>query len=84
MEAFEHWYLDEGNFDRVVILSPKYLNERFLSEKIIRYARRINKYGESINFNVERHVREKPAEKEENADKTPVNPAADNNNNKDN
>ena len=61
-EAFEHWYIDEGNFDRAVVLSPKWMNDYYLAERVRRYARRLNKYGEGFLYQVNRKVREKPEE----------------------
>ena len=75
--AFEHWYLDEGNFDIAVILSPKRFNNFYLAEKIRRYARRINKYGQGIIYRVERQMRH---ETEENAENTSNSPADSQNN----
>ena len=72
-EAFEHWYLDEGNFDMAVILSPKRLNNFYLSEKIRRYARRINKYGQGIIYRIERQVKEEAKENVENNSNSPAN-----------
>ncbi|MBE6133938.1 MAG: hypothetical protein E7178_04660 [Erysipelotrichaceae bacterium] len=52
--SFEHWYLDKGNFDKAVILEPAMLNDIYLSEKVGRYATRINKYGKRYKFTVNR------------------------------
>ena len=50
MKSFLKWYDELGNFDNVVIVEPKELNDLVLSEKIARYCRRINKYGAFYNF----------------------------------
>ena len=54
MSSFEHWYLDLGNFDKVIILEPNLLNDIYLSEKVSRYANRINKYGRKYNYTITR------------------------------
>ena len=60
--SFENWYINNGNFDEVVILEPAHLNDHLLSEKIIRYAKRLTKYGTQYNYHVEREM--KPEYKE--------------------
>ena len=49
--SFANWY-SNGIFDKAVILEPSYLNDRFLREKIKRYAKRLTKYGERYNYEI--------------------------------
>ena len=49
--SFKNWY-DSGIFDKAVILEPRRLNDRFLREKIKRYAKRLTKYGEKFNYEI--------------------------------
>ena len=72
-DAFEHWYIDEGNFDYAVALNPRWINDYYLSERVRRYARRLNKYGAGSLYRVERIVREEPKEDAENTNNSRVN-----------
>ena len=51
INSFRNWYSNYA-FDKAVILEPKHLNDTFLREKIMRYARRLTKYGERFNYEI--------------------------------
>ena len=65
ISSFENWYLRLGNFDQVIILEPKLLNDFYLSEKVERYARRITKYGKKYNYTVTREYKPEYLEQRE-------------------
>ena len=72
--AFEHWYIDEGNFDYTVALSPKWINDYYLADRVRRYARRLNKYGDGYLYQIVRKPRENPEDKKvENTNNSPAN-----------
>lgn len=52
LDSFYKWYIEKGNFDQVVILSPASYNDRFLSKRIERYCRRLTKYGMGYNYEI--------------------------------
>ena len=58
LRAFRKWYMDNGLFEYMVILSPAYLNERLVFNLMTRFARRLNRYGG--RYNVELNITEKP------------------------
>ena len=55
--SFKHWYGKLGNYDEVVIIEPKELNDMFLAEKIDRYAKRLTKYGLHYNYKIEKEMK---------------------------
>ena len=58
LRAFRKWYMDNGLFEYMVILSPASLNERLVFNLMTRFARRLNRYGG--RYNVELNITEKP------------------------
>ena len=54
LSSFMTWYWEHGWFEHMVIIEPKELNNRILEPYILRFTRRLEKYGETPEEKQER------------------------------
>lgn len=61
--AFRKWYMDNGFFEFMVIMSPAYFNDRLVGYLLNRFARRLTRYGEQYDIEIVRTPKQSYIEK---------------------